>query len=177
MKHLSNNGETTVTLHKFEKLDPPSAERSSEDYMVVFLDVETTGLNADTERVIQLCVRPALVNRDTAEFSAIAKSKTYYNDPGFPLSDEIKSLTNISDADVSGETIDWEWVSKTLNQADFVVCHNANFDRAFIEKELNRASFKSTQTIWACSMNQVFWRDFCRPSRALEVLCAWSGFF
>ena len=26
-------------------------------------------------------------------------------------------------------------------------------------------------------MSQVFWRDFCRPSRALEVLCAWSGFF
>jgi len=177
LKHLAKDGINTVTIQKFEKLDPPSCERTPEDYMVVFLDVETTGLNADAERVIQLCVRPVLVNRSSYEFSAIAKSKAYYNDPGFPLSDEIKNLTNISDADVSGESIDWQWVSKTLNKADFVVCHNASFDRAFIEKELNRASFKSTETTWACSMNQVFWRDFCRPSRALEVLCTWTGFF
>jgi len=177
LKHLAVEGEKTVTIHKFEKLDPPSCERSEDDYMVVFLDVETTGLNAEVDRVIQICIRPALVNRNTFGFSAIAKSKTYYNDPGFPLSEEIKSLTNISDEDVSGESIDWNWVHSTLNRADFVVCHNASFDRGFIEKELNRASLKNTESVWACSMNQVFWRGFCRPSRALEVLCAWTGFW
>jgi|TARA_R110001583_G_scaffold21333_16_gene81090 DNA polymerase-3 subunit epsilon len=177
LKHLVTEGANTVTLQKFEKLDPPSCERSPDDLMVVFLDVETTGLSFDSDRVIQLCVRPALVNKDTYEFAAIAKSKVYHNDPGFPLSEEIKSLTNISDSDIAGEKIDWEWVSSTLERADFVVCHNASFDRGMIESELIRASLKTTESIWACSMSQVFWRDFCRPSRALEVLCAWSGFF
>ena len=177
MKHLSVEGVNTVTIQKFEKLDPPSCERNSSDLMVVFLDVETTGLDFNSDRVIQLCARPALLNKDTFEFSAIAKSKVYFNDPGVPLTEEIKKLTNISDADVEGQSINWEWVHSTLERADFVVCHNANFDRGMIEKELNRASLKNTETIWACSMSQVFWRDFCRPSRALEVLCAWTGFF
>jgi DNA polymerase III subunit epsilon len=177
LKHLSVEGVNTVTIQKFEKLDPPSCERNSSDLMVVFLDVETTGLDFNSDRVIQLCARPALLNKDTFEFSAIAKSKVYFNDPGVPLTEEIKKLTNISDADVEGQSINWEWVHSTLERADFVVCHNANFDRGMIEKELNRASLKNTETIWACSMSQVFWRDFCRPSRALEVLCAWTGFF
>ena len=177
MKHLAVEGINTVTIQKFQKLDPPGCERAEGDLMLVFLDVETTGLSFDSDRVIQLCVRPVLVNKSTYKVSAIAKSKVYNNDPGFPLSEEIQKLTNIVDSDLSGETIDWEWVHSTLERADFVVCHNANFNRGMIEKELNRASLKKTETIWACSMSQVFWRDFCRPSKALEVLCAWSGFF
>lgn len=177
MKHLAKDGINTVTIQKFEKLDSPDCERSSNDLMLVFLDVETTGLSFDNDRVIQLCLRPVLANKQTYEVSAVAKSKVYYNDPGFPLSEEIKELTNITDEQVSGESIDWNWVRDTLERADFVICHNASFDRGMIEKELNRASLKSTETIWACSMSQVFWRSFCRPSRALEVLCAWSGFF
>ena len=159
------------------RLDPPNEERSANDLAVVFLDVETTGLSFDSDRVIQLCVRPILVNRETFKVTAIAKSRTYHNDPGFPLSEEIQSLTSLQDSDLTGEEIDWSWVRNTIETADFVVCHNANFDRGMVEGELRRAGLNTTETIWACSMNQVFWRDFCRPSRALEVLCAWSGFF
>ncbi len=177
MKHLAVENINTVTIQKFKKLDPPECEREQGDLMVVFLDVETTGLSFDSDRVIQLCIRPVLVNKNSYKASAIAKSKVYHNDPGFPLSDEIRKLTNIEDSDLEGESIDWEWVHSTLERADFVVCHNASFDRGMIEKELTRAGLKNTETIWACSMSQVFWRDFCRPSKALEVLCAWSGFF
>ena len=177
MKHLAADGINTVTLQKFEKLDPPSCEREPTDLMALFLDVETTGLNFNSDRVIQLCIRPVLINKNSFQVSALAKSKIYNNDPGSPLSEEIKKLTNISDSDVKGESIDWEWVHSTLERADFIVCHNANFDRGMIEKELNRAGFKTTKSIWACSMSQVYWRDLCRPSKALEVLCAWSGFW
>jgi DNA polymerase-3 subunit epsilon len=159
------------------RLDPPSEERSVGDLAVVFLDVETTGLSFDSDRVIQLCVRPILVNKESFKVTAIAKSRTYHNDPGFPLSEEIQQLTGLKDSDLAGEEIDWSWVRKTIETADFVVCHNASFDRGMVEGELRRANLSTTETIWACSMNQIFWRDFCRPSRALEVLCAWSGFF
>ena len=177
MKHLAKEGINTVTIQKFEKLDPPTTERSEDDYVLVFLDVETTGLSFESDRVIQLCIRPVLVNRGTFKVSALAKSKVYYNDPGVPLSEEIVELTNITDADVAGQEIDWNWVHSTIERADFIVCHNANFDRGMVENELKRAGLKTTETIWACSMNQVFWRNFCRPSKALEVLCAWTGFF
>ncbi len=176
MKHLTKDGKT-VTIELMEKLDPPSCERSKDDLAIIFLDVETTGLNSGRDRVIQLCVRPVLVNKETYKVSAIAKSKTFHQDPGFPLPEEIIDLTNITDEDVSGQSIDWSWLHSTISKADFVVCHNAAFDRGFVENEFRRNDLKSTETIWACSMSQIFWRNFCRPSRALEVICAWSGFF
>ena len=177
MKHLAKDGINTVTIQKFNKLEPPFCERAKEDLVLVFLDVETTGLSFETDRVIQLCIRPVLVNRETYQVTAIAKSRVYNNDPGFPLSEEIIELTNITDDDISNQEIDWSWARTTLDSADFVVCHNANFDRGMVENELRRAGLKPTESIWACSMNQVFWRSFCRPSKALEVLCAWTGFF
>lgn len=176
MKHLTKNGKT-VTINLMEKLDPPECERSQGDLAVVFLDVETTGLNSYKDRVIQLCLRPVLLNRETYQVSAIAKSRVFHQDPGFPLSEEIVNLTNITDQDVSGQSIDWGSVHSMISKADFVVCHNASFDRAFVESEFRKNDLKSSETIWACSMSQIFWRSFCRPSRALEVLCAWSGFF
>ena len=160
-----------------KKLDPPECERSAEDLVLIFLDVETTGLRFDSDKIIQLSLRPVLVNKKTYKISALAKSKTYFNDPGFQLSDEIKKLTNISDDQLRGEKIDWDWLYATLKKADFVVCHNANFDRGMVESQFKRLNLPATETIWACSMSQVFWRDFCRPSKSLEVLCAWSGFF
>lgn len=177
MKHLAKDGINTVTIQKFNKLDPPEGERSKDDVVLVFLDVETTGLNFETDRIIQFCIRPVLFNRKTCQVTAIAKSRVYNNDPGFPLSDEIVELTNITDSDIAGQEIDWSWVRTTLETADFIVCHNANFDRGMVENELKRAGLKATESIWACSMNQIFWRGFCRPSKALEVLCAWTGFF
>ena len=176
MKHLSQDNET-VTLNKMRKLDPPNCERSSDDIALIFLDVETTGLSFESDKIIQLSIRPVLVNKKNYKVSAIAKSKTYFNDPGFNLSEEIKKLTNIDDSQLKGEKIDWNWLRETLNKADFVVCHNAYFDRGMVDSEIKRAGLNPPETLWACSMNQVQWRDFCRPSKSLEVLCAWTGFF
>ena len=176
MKHLSKDNDT-VTITRMKKLDPPVCERSENDLTLIFLDVETTGLNFDSDKIIQLSIRPVLVNNQNYQVSAIAKSKTYFNDPGFDLSEEIKKLTNIEDSQLKGEEINWSWLHSTISKADFVVCHNAKFDRGMVESEFKRVNLKTTDTIWACSMNQVQWRDFCRPSKSLEVLCAWSGFF
>ncbi len=177
MKHLANPGFNTVTIQKFKKLNKPDSERSEKDLAVIFLDVETTGLDFKEDRVIQICIRPVLLNPEDYSVTAVAKSIVLHQDPGAPLSDEIKKLTNINDDQLAGESIDWDWVRKTLERSNFVVCHNARFDRGMVESELARNNLPSTEVIWACSMEQVYWRDFCRPSRSLEVLCAWSGFF
>tara|TARA_B100000131_G_scaffold279075_1_gene284015 strand:- start:71 stop:919 length:849 start_codon:yes stop_codon:yes gene_type:complete len=178
LKHLCKNNES-ITLYKFKKLEKPESTRNKNDLAVIFLDVETTGLDFSRDQVIQLCIRPVLFNSENYSVSAIAKSLVFHQDPGHPLSEEIKKLTNIEDSQLSNQKIDWGWVYETIQRADFVVCHNAKFDRGMVEGEFKRAGLVSSDldTIWACSMDQIFWKDFCRPSRSLEVLCAWSGFF
>ena len=80
-------------LSKFEKLQPPSTKRSKEDKLVLIVDVETTGLSADRDRVIQLAFRPFYFNVKTFKISGIAKKMTFFNDPGEPIREEIVKLT------------------------------------------------------------------------------------
>lgn len=177
MKHLSFDNDT-VTLHKFTSLEKPLAERSSSDKLALILDIETTGLSPENDRIIQLAFRPFYFNSDSFEVTGIAKKTVILNDPGIPLRPEIKELTGLSDSDLAGNSIDWEWVKGALERPDFIIAHNAKFDRSFIENELARSGLSQSHgSIWCCSINEIDWVSFCRPSKALEVLCAWSGFF
>ena len=177
MKHLSQDGET-VTIHKFAGLEPPSKKREEQDRLALILDVETTGLSAQVDRAIQLAIRPFYFDPETYEVTGIAKQMVFYNDPGEPLREEIIEITGITDDDVSGEKIDWEWIRNALHRAEVIITHNVPFDRQFVEAELVRAGLPYTDgPIWCCSMRQVDWRAICKPSNSLEVLCAWSGFF
>ena len=175
-RNISEDGKT-VTLHKFEGLDPCVRKKQEGDLLACVVDVETTGLG-DTDRVIQLSVRPFYYCPDTFEVTGIVKPMEFMQDPGEPLRPEIIELTGISDDQLKGQSIDWGWVRSMLDRCKFVITHNARFDRGAIDRELNRAGLQTTEkTIWACSVKQIEWRSWCRPSTALEVLAAWSGFF
>jgi DNA polymerase-3 subunit epsilon len=177
MKHLSQNGKTVV-LNKFISLEKPTAKRDSEDKLALIVDVETTGLSFHNDKIIQLAFRPFYFNSESYKVTAIAKKTVLLNDPGVPLREEITYLTGISDEDVAGESIDWKWVKSAFERPDFIISHNAKFDRGFIDSEISRAGLTiSNSSLWCCSVNEIDWLSFCRPSKALEVLCAWSGFF
>ncbi len=177
MKNLSEDGKT-VTIYKFENFDPPETERSDSDELAIIIDVETTGLSPQQDRVIQLAIRPFYFNIETFEVTAIVKQMVFLQDPQQPIREEITALTGLRDSDVAGQEINWEWVRSALHRVKHVISHNAAFDRSFIESELAHNNQNFTDgPIWSCSMRQIAWHDVCRPSHALEVLCAWSGFF
>ena len=177
MKNISEDGKT-ISIYKFEGLDSPIRKRQAGDKLAIILDVETTGLSADIDKIIQLAIRPFYLDPETYEVTGIARKTVLYNDPGEPLREEIVNITGITDEDLKGEEIDWEWVRSALHKPEIIITHNVAFDRKFVEKALAEAGLNYTDgPIWCCSMRQIEWHDVCRPSKALEVLCAWSGFF
>ena len=176
MKHLAVDGK--VTLTKLEKLAPPDREPAQGDVPAVVLDVETTGLNADKDEVIQIALRPFFVSPTTGEVSSVKKNIAYLQEPSRPLDPISTEITGFVDDDLKGHNIPWDKVSSILSKCQFVICHNASFDRQWVEKALRKAGqIVPTDTIWCCSMSQVDWNSVCRASKALEVLCAWHGFF
>jgi DNA polymerase-3 subunit epsilon len=178
--NLANKARTgNLTLTEFDghiALDSDTS-RQADDYCVLFLDVETTGFSPENDAIIQLALRPIFVNRKTFKISHLTATKVLYNDPGTEISEEISRLTGVTQADVTGETVDWNWILSVINKVDFVVCHNAKFDRAFIMKHLREADILEPSTVWACSLRQVNWKDKCKASSAQEVLCVWHGFY
>ena len=176
MKHLEKNG--VVTLQKLISLDSVDCERGLTHIPVVVIDVETTGFDHTVDNLIQIALRPFLVCSETGNISAIKKPIVYKQEPPEPLSDRIKQVTNFTDEDLKDEKVNWSMIGKVLSMCKFVIAHNARFDRPWVERYLNENDIPlNDDLIWACSMSQVEWDREVVPSKSLEVLCAWHGFF
>lgn len=176
----SDDGET-VTLRKFGgAYNIPNyvtpewlAENAEKIRTGVVIDVETTGLNKKSDSVIEIGLRKFRFNRANGDLVESVQSYSGLQDPGKPLSDDIKRLTGLTDADLQGKKIDWKAVEAALSEAQVVIAHNAAFDRPFIERYCPAASHK----VWACSFKQVDWARKGFNVQKLEILSIYHGFF
>jgi DNA polymerase-3 subunit epsilon len=96
-----------------------------------------------------------------------------FQDPGFALSEEVKSITGITDEMLKNQKIDWSMVDQFLQASSIIIAHNASFDRPFIDSK----SSVSSKKIWGCSLKQIDWQRCGYPSQKLEVLSIYHGFF
>jgi len=137
------------------------------------LDLETTGLNARTDQIIEIGVRKFKFNRATGEMLEAGASYNEFHDPGVPISPELTRLTGITNEMVAGKKIDWAAVDHFISDCSIILAHNAAFDRPFTDA---RSSI-SSEIPWGCSFKQVAWDEKGFPSRKLEVLSIYHGFF
>jgi DNA polymerase III subunit epsilon len=138
----------------------------------VFLDLETTGLTAGVDRIIEIgLVRFAYDERGVlGSLDELAA----FEDPGVPIPSEVSVLTGITDAMVAGRRIPDDRVAEVLRGAHLVMAHNAAFDRPFAE-----ARFPALAGLpWACSWRDVPWREVGGfESAGLTYLLMAHGYF
>lgn len=176
----SEDGETVV-LHKFKGIFKSPAYATSEWLTAnidkigtgVAIDIETTGLDKVNDVVIELGLRSFKFNRINGDILSVKAGYSELQDPGKPLSKEVKCLTGLNDTLLKDKTIDWSNVEKFLSEADIVIAHNASFDRSFIEKHVSVSKSK----VWACSLKQINWTSKGFGIHKLEVLSIYHGFF
>lgn len=138
----------------------------------VAVDVETTGLDHRTGRIIELALRRFRYDADRV-ITDIDVAYEWRQDPGEPLTAEISLLTGLSDADLVDREIDVGAATRILNSASFVVAHNSAFDRVWVEERLPGAAGLP----WACSMANVDWRAQGFDGRSLGFLLMQAGFY
>ncbi len=178
MRHLERDGMQTVTLERLTELAEPDRSPRAGDVPAVIVDVETTGLHHETDDVIQIALRPFFVNPETGEVSGLKPAIHFLGEPSRFLPQIIKDITGFTDADLKGHVIPWKKIAAILSRCKFIVAHNAGFDRKFVDAAMRRNGLQVTgEGVWCCSMTQIDWTPVCRPSRSLEVLSAWHGFY
>lgn len=138
----------------------------------IYLDTETTGMDHDEDKVIEL----AMVLFEFDSFGNIYRVLPAYNafqDPGEPIPELITRITGITDEMVKGQSIDLQQVAKLIADAVIVIAHNARFDRPFCENLLD--DFKEIS--WGCSIADVNWNAEGFEGVKLEFLAYKYGFF
>ena len=152
-----------VTLSDYSK--------DSDLIRIAVLDVETTGIDLEDNEIIELAIKVIEINKHNGSgLKAIGKYESY-NDPGFEISEEITSLTGISNEDVKNQHINWADVKSIFDNCQLLAAHNAKFDRKFIEKYIK------TNNVWSCSQKDINWKNRGFFKNSLELLCIWHGFY
>jgi DNA polymerase III epsilon subunit family exonuclease len=137
----------TKDIEKFDSLAKISATKTTQnswqDEPFLAIDVETTGLDAAGNRVIELAMIPFNMPHEQA-FSSLFSHDA-------PLPPEIISITGITDEMLLDKPRFKEHAKvciALMKKASFVVAYNAKFDRPFLESEFARLDLVMPKVSW-----------------------------
>jgi DNA polymerase-3 subunit epsilon len=148
------------------------SEPRGEEQSFVCLDVETTGVDAKTDKIIELGLVKGRMDSE-GQITSIRSFSSMYEDPGVPIPKIITDITGITDEMVRGQYIDPVSVISWFDDDPIVIAHNAKFDREFFE-----ARFSGLNRLrWACSITDIPWRRLGFESTKLEYLLLKLGYF
>jgi len=103
---------------------------------ILFVDVETTGLDSTKDRVIEIGAVKVDKNGNIEKYSQLIN-------PGFKISKEIRKITGIKQKELDNAPL-LDEVSdevKRVLRTDLFVAHNAKFDFSFLSSELLRLDY------------------------------------
>ncbi|MDP1919685.1 MAG: 3'-5' exonuclease [Myxococcales bacterium] len=129
----------------------------------LFLDIETTGLDAGTDEVIELGAVLIRNGRVAAEHQWLIR-------PTRPVPAVISALTGLTDDDLAGAASFDELVPllRPLFQGVTVVAHNALFEQSFLKGLLD-----DVPVLDSCELALVLFPEL--KSHSLDALVQWAG--
>jgi DNA polymerase-3 subunit epsilon len=121
---------------------------------LAIIDFETTGLSAETDRVIEIGVACFDAGRLTL-------LKNWLVNPGIPITEESRAVHNISDEELA-DAPSFPLVALELAEVlrDHIpVAYNATFDRGFLQAELARLASSALEPLPPAFLADVVWVD------------------
>lgn len=136
-----------------------------------FIDVETTGLSAETDEIIELAITLFAYSRESGQVLGIVEEYTGLRQPAVPVSPGASRVNGLTMKDLKGKSLDEGRVKAMIDRAEFLVAHNAPFDRGFVCRMFKNAVAKR----WLCSMKGINWHSKGCRSRGLQELLSTHG--
>ena len=150
-----------------------AADDGAPKLKALFVDVETTGRDHETDAIIELAAVPFEYGAD-GQIYGVGEAVVCLEDPRRRIPDEVVELTGITNEMVHGKRLDEARVAEVLGGATLVVAHNAAFDRRFVERRI--PAF--VRVPWACSQTEIPWqRHGCRGTKLDYILMTTGGEF
>jgi DNA polymerase-3 subunit epsilon len=132
------------------------------------IDVETTGLNPHRDEIVELAITLFRYDRVKGQVLEVVSEYSGLREPSCPIRRDATAVHGITRRMVQGLKLNYPRVRAMLREADFLVAHNAEFDRGFVE----RLAPSLRNRTWFCSLNGIDWEARGFASRRLEDLAA-----
>jgi len=170
-RHLEQSPDFKV-LRRLQPRDVFSHRSCEQPQTGIVLDTETTGLDLDKAEVIELAMLKFEYSPD-GEILRVIDRFSELRQPANPIPLEISNLTGITDEMVAGRSIDPAVVEAFVADASIVIAHNARFDRPIAQRAW--PVFKNFD--WACSLDEIPWRESGYEGAKLAYLLMGAGLF
>lgn len=131
-----------------------------------FVDVETTGLSPYSDEIVEMALCLFEFCWETGEITRVIDRYVGLREPCVPISSGAAMVHGISEADLRGKSLDNEKIELIFQKAEFIIAHNAMFDRGFIRRLFAECVPKT----WLCSMKDINWKSKGFSSRGLQNL-------
>lgn len=158
-------GQTSVNTMRFRRSrgNKLYSKEEPKDYVVV--DVETTGLNPESDSIIEIGAIKYCLGEETERFQAFVKTDA-------ALSSDVTRLTGITSEDVAHGVDIEEALNVFLDFIDYepLVIHNAQFDLAFLKNALELCDMDEIENTVLDTLQLARKRLPSLSSHKLEVL-------
>ena len=158
-------GQTSVNTMRFRRSrgNKLHSKEEPKDYVVV--DVETTGLNPESDSIIEIGAIKYCLGEETERFQAFVKTDA-------ALSSDVTRLTGITSEDVAHGVDIEEALNVFLDFIDYepLVIHNAQFDLAFLKNALELCDMDEIENTVLDTLQLARKRLPSLSSHKLEVL-------
>lgn len=170
-REMEKNGELMKRLIATNEGRYDRATRGSPIGRGMFIDTETTGLNALKHQITELTATLFTFSKKTGEILDYAE-RTYHGFQQLDFQSRKQFIpTGVGVDQLRSQAISATVLRRMLQQADFVVAHNAQHDKKFAEKVV--PEFASA--MWLDSMRGIPWRTLGFRSRAQQDLLRAHG--
>lgn len=119
------------------------------NYFVACLDTETTGVNHNTDKLIEVALKLLEVSPDHRVIREVDSYESLHCSGVNILNSYIHGIT---DKMVAGHYVDKQRVYKMMAKAKFIVAHNASFDQRFMKQIVPYETFE-----WKCTYKGINW--------------------
>lgn len=151
---------------------------------VLFVDVETTGVNKQEDQVVEIglvMVNVDLVSQPLGKVlqdkSRIVRAYGSLHEPlDRQISEEAAAIHGITNEMVQGHRMDLGIMEEMFRDCEYYVAHNALFDAPFIQQHFKRGIPVHEMDKWLCSLTLIDWKAKGHTIRNLTYLAAINGF-
>lgn len=175
LERLAQTLEETGDYRVLRRIDPRQHLAPWDDSpkrLGLFVDTETTGLDADKDEIIEIGMVPFTYGINGCIYE-IHEPFSRLRQPGQPITEEITRVTGITNDMLEGQRIDAQEVANFLEPVALVVAHNARFDRRFLERFCPAFAGKP----WACSVVEIPWAEEGFGNAKLGQIANALGYF